>query len=685
MNNASVVYAQTYKSVNEDIKNNIERTNPQINKYLDKNVLFSDGTVCYVTKKGVVKKYEDGAPSITVQLGIPWLAQYTPGVLLPTKPPLIVGTPMKANTSHKHAGQNIYATELVNELKSNYNGCYANKSDNVLAPTPLSFTQCRQFAGDGKYKYFATQDNGNCIVSNEIPPFNLSADTIYETKNIWSTSTTSNETVAAFVNQNGNLVINTLSNNNSLWISPNKPVDSCVNGGDISIIDATYGGNCNTDPTYSVQNGNATNNVNKIVMDDNSQVSKYIFPIDKATFGDPAPKCNKSFDVNYMCGNTPFNQHIDDAEGKSAILSCSEMVTQCNFYLIVQDDGRILLCRGNPSHHADNPVLWSPSINVHVGDANPKWKARESKTGNNYIQTGETLATNEWIGSPNGRIRLILESDGTLVLQTSFSKQGCPNNIGTDKTAGWYEMDNNSKKTFPDDLGKLAYVDENLVRHDYPDNLTQYTSTYDQWNGFTSDGNNLGNAVTGQSQKDCENNCSKDVECRGYVWDGETQTCYPKSTIYPQVPRTPRSNFVISSKRRIPTGKCTSTPVPVDTVTFGSYVIGDNMTKSSPCSASIMVDSEDIGQINKASDELSNSEVKIVNDINALKQKINRQNKKWQRNQTDMSNEKFSTMDDINAMNHNSQLYVASNRYMFDALFIIGLGAVFVAVGKKLF
>lgn len=700
MDDAWTLYTQTYQTVNKYIRDNMSRLNPHTNPYLNKNISFTDGTICYVTNKGIVKPYEEpplkesnGCPGINniIELDIPWTVQYTPGTILPTTPPLIVGTPMTKNTSCNHAGQNIYVTELLDSAESKFIGCYTN-NNSELEGIQLNSEQCKQYAVDGNYSYFGVQD-GYCFVSNDAPNTNSMSNIIYVTKNIWSTdNTTTSDSTAAFINDTGNLVINNLSKTNILWTSPNPPVEKCINGGDITITDATYGGNCNTDAKYTVQNGNATDKL-KQVMDDNSAVSKYIFPINSSTFGDPAPGCNKSFNVNYMCGNTPFNQYIDEAEGKSGILSCTENVQQCDFYLIVLDDGRIYLSQGNPKYHPDNTVLWSPQNTEHVGDPNPKWKSIESKTGKNFMRIGETLAAGEWIGSPNGIVRLLMQTDGTLVIQTSVAQSGCPNNTGvsTAGTIGWNKIEctpNEECKADSANLGKLGYVDENLVRHDYPEKLVSTGTGYQQWAHFNSEENNLGDAVTGKSQQLCEDTCSKTAKCKGYVWDSETQTCYPKSSIYPRTPRTPRRNFTIVAKNKVPGGACTSTPISVDSATFASYKNGAQMTSTSPCSASIIVDSSEMSQMVGASEQLSNSNIATLNNIdNVLTQKV-RQNNRWDTNQSNLlgtlkkEGMRTATMGDIRGINHYSQLYVSSNQYIFDALALVALGVTFITANE---
>ena len=83
--------------------------------------------------------------------------------------------------------------------------------------------------------------------------------------------------------------------------------------------------------------------------------------------------------------------------------------------------------------------------------------ARLGKYGRNYIRIGEYLNPTEWIGSTNGSMKLMMKSDGTLVLSTSETynswvtlRNGKIASINPDFTAV-YEV---SKVGIPGNLGK---------------------------------------------------------------------------------------------------------------------------------------------------------------------------------------------------------------------------------------
>jgi hypothetical protein len=120
-----------------DYINRVSNNNP----YLNKNIVFTTGHVCYVTNQGIVKYIPtmdiwnsiagiNGCPStsILIQVNLPWLPEYnSPGVIIPTNPPLITGTYMETNQSCGYEGQNVFVNTLVENPTSSYIGCYNNK------------------------------------------------------------------------------------------------------------------------------------------------------------------------------------------------------------------------------------------------------------------------------------------------------------------------------------------------------------------------------------------------------------------------------------------------------------------------------------------------------------------------------------------------------------------------------
>ena len=126
----------------------INRVNPN-NMYLNKNIKFTTGELAHVTNQGIVKLLpqkmtteeqnffdnESGCPKITnfISLDIPWKTEYnTAGTKIPTKPSLVMGTPMTFKESCGYEGKNVYVDKIINDTTSSYMGCY---SDNPTSRT----------------------------------------------------------------------------------------------------------------------------------------------------------------------------------------------------------------------------------------------------------------------------------------------------------------------------------------------------------------------------------------------------------------------------------------------------------------------------------------------------------------------------------------------------------------------
>jgi len=134
---------QEYNNENQSYLARVNSSNP----YLNTNIRFTTGQICYVTNQGVVKWYpnqeiwqatagNNGCPisSQVRQLNIPWIEAYnTQGATIPTTPNLITGTPMTAGQSCGNEGSNVFVNTMIgSNVTSSFQGCYA---DNAQSPT----------------------------------------------------------------------------------------------------------------------------------------------------------------------------------------------------------------------------------------------------------------------------------------------------------------------------------------------------------------------------------------------------------------------------------------------------------------------------------------------------------------------------------------------------------------------
>jgi hypothetical protein len=90
-------------------------------------------------------------------------------------------------------------------------------------------------------------------------------------------------------------------------------------------------------------------------------------------------------------------------------------VPQSNYFLILQDDGNVVIYRGT-SPSDNQGVIWATGTNGQQQDVNPNYAASNGKYGQNWIPQGSTLAAGDFIGSTSGNMALVMQGDGNLVL-----------------------------------------------------------------------------------------------------------------------------------------------------------------------------------------------------------------------------------------------------------------------------
>lgn len=724
-------YDKLQTSINDTAIENAERVSPN-NPYLNKYIQFSNGTMCFVTNRGVAKPFNNntdftniagkgGCPKTTqvIKVDIEWTVDMIPGAIINTTPTLIVGTPMQPNTYCTHSGQNVFVTENISNPTSTYVGCYnSNTSDNNSMITDNE-TQCLLYATDNGYKFAAMKKMNDgtisCSTANNKEDMTKdgSAEIKYTPISIWNSGTSGSGNMMQISPEGQVKIVDT--SGKTIWTSSNEADISCTNGGNISNVVATYGGNCNSNSKYAVESGNVSEKVNETItslMDDNSKIFDYTIPISNTEFGDPAQGCNKSFDASYMCGNTPYVKHIDDAEGQSVILSCNAEVKLCDFYLILDNNGTMKLVKGNLSASS----IWTADLSSPVQFKNDAFVAKNGKMGRNYLKTGESLFAGEWIASPSGNIRLVMQSDGNLVLYTYSEYAGCTqkNNklfVGDSESAfAVYEHSTVGDKL---NVGKVAYIDANLEKREYPASILSYTTNKSLPSSYTTFFNNdsRGNDISASKQnnvQECETACTDNKECGGFVWDTDTTTCYLKNiSMYPKNSRQFREGTVMGIKNPSikSNSNCNTKLTSIDSIQYSSYKSGKDMTSDSTCHAKF-ISKDDKTLLTESTDKLKDIGTRIastintnykaqqsqISDVNKQQSKLDARLKKYNYSQNNKSNnrvinvEQFQnlTLDDLHGINENLELFATSENTMYMALGIISVGLIFVAYTLKI-
>jgi len=139
------------------------------------------------------------------------------------------------------------------------------------------------------------------------------------------------------------------------------------------------------------------------------------------------------------------------------------------YFLILQDDGNMCIYKGTGPN--DNQgLIWASNTKGKQQFANPQYAASKGKYGKNYVMSGATLSAGDFVGSNDGSIYLIMQTDGNLVLYTSQSVDNCnkmtDNNMGGGIAANaLYDI---GISGFPNNFGKIGYVDSDSNLSEYP-------------------------------------------------------------------------------------------------------------------------------------------------------------------------------------------------------------------------
>jgi hypothetical protein len=488
-----------------------------------------------------------------------------------------------------------------------------------------TFDGCKNYALDNNYEYFGMQNvqpdgTAACLVSNDYQRTVNYGDASKKMTMIplWSSNTSTGQPNTMQVVGGGQVTVYDI--NNVAIFNTNEGVADCKNWGTLMIDSATYGGNC------KVPIGNVTDKVGSSA---NWRDSASI-PISNGTFGDPAPGCAKSFDVAYKCGGKAFSRNLMPAEGQTTILDCKDYMSKsCQFYLILQDDCNMCLYQGtDPSN--EQAGIWMSHTNGKQKGANPDWVASKGKYGRNYMKTGETLAQDEWIGSNDGSIKLIMQKDGNLVLYTSETTSGCSVKDNITYGGGWvnavYKIEPTGNKA---SLGKVAYIDSDANLKEYPSSLLSYSNQYQIIKDADSAGNDIQQIETTTAEQGCIDACNLNGDCAGFVYQPNGNLCYLKnSAMYPSGEKQYYANSGITMGVRKPqigssvNQVCSRDIIDIDSIQYDHYVKGDPMTSETNCGTSLVL-GEDKNTLTNLQNSMLSVGQQIANQTDNLYTKNN--------------------------------------------------------------
>lgn len=578
----------------------------------------------------------------------------------------------------------------------------------ILNPSAIGYTtldKCQEYAVENGYKYFGLQDvntdgTAACLVSNDVDKPKMYGDASVQRTSIplWSSNTSSDLNCWVQLAGDGSLTVS----DSSKTLYTTGGVTGCESWGTLTVQSATYGGNC------KAPIGNVTDKVAQMGC---NWVGSCSIPISVSTFGDPVPGCVKNFDVAYSCGSTPFSKHLEgEANGQTMIMDdCKAyMANNCQFCLILQDDGNMCMYKGTDPSNIKGGSVWCSNTNGQQKATNPIWVASKGKFGRNYITTGQGLGAGEWIGSTDGSLKLMMETGGNLVLYTSETKPGCKvingKTYGGSRVNALYQLNNAGNRNT---LGKVGYIDSDSKLMLYPDSMLETTNNYQIFDNSDSGGNDI-SSLTVNNQNECQTACNNNADCRAYTFNGnncwlKNKNAYPKSGKVTGGYATGATLGV-----RLPALKgsktCSNKIVNVDTIQFDNYIKGTGMISTTQCNPSIVSDQDRLefdniksqlitlgNDIVSKTENLSNQDNNTFEKLNINKEQFKKNIEKYkltnikikkELNLQDNNIEGMQNQDinDINGMLNDSDLRVLQQNYSYIMWSIFAIGTLTITI-----
>lgn len=345
------------------------------------------------------------------------------------------------------------------------------------------------------------------------------------------------------------------------------------------------------------------------------------------------PVTSQNYTLVYTCNGVEKTMNVTGGVPETRIIipACapvSSTTQNCNdYHLILKDDGTMQVNKGLTPTSSSTTPLYTPSFAEKIVNSvvNPSYPVTGRKTGSNYISSSAQLLQNEYITSDNGKLVLIMQPDGHLVLKT-FTQQfkcstrtvnGKPYDFGGSES---YALYNFTSPIDNSNIGKLAYIDDDGLSHVYPSSMiTREQNNYKRFDNFDSPGNNL-EEITNSSNNACKLRSDNLASSGGYVYDNNSKKCFIKNTSFNlTTPKTYADQFYLNVKRPVPIVpiSCNDTLTEIDSTRWAKYKTGSNMSSSFSCGAARQYSREQ-QNVRATEEELYNMAIDIVNKMNYL-------------------------------------------------------------------
>jgi hypothetical protein len=636
------------------------------------------------------RKSQDGPNKVDIQLNGTTFFSVTPTSNVWTSYSSSFTVSTSGNNTLRFSG-----TNSSGDKSSAFQNISLDTSGASTTSGTYTYDMCKNAAIDGGYKYFALQNvntetsTGYCGVSNDYVSStkNGTAYAISGVVSLWDSKTNGSGSYTYLTSQGTLTVYN--SSGASIF---NTTVDSSlVSGGyigcynDTSTRAMTNTSNNNyysfdTCKQYAIDGGykyygsqNKDNNNNGWCVASNDLTSSQKYGV--------ANNCTKDSSGNYMGGGWSNAIYSSDYDG--------------SYYLILQDDGNMCVYKGT-SPSDNQGLIWQSKTNGKQQKPDPLHTAEKGKYGKNWILSGSGLSVGDFVGSTDGSIYLIMQSDGNLVLYTSTNDINCKtmkdNNTGGGSNANaLYEL---ASVGIPGNMGKVAYVDSNSILYPYPDSSIGLSNDYSSYTNFSSAGHDIsGKSFSNATVDSCKSACNDLKECYGFDFDKTNNVCYPKdNTMYPKGSRSTSSSvdlYVRKPKITNPPTGVTDKIFNTDSLTYDNYTKSDKEIESSyGLSNANSVEKQQLDQLKTKLDQISQQladntgnlntdEIKVGNQSTLQTESIGKYLKEYEKTNTKIKNYSSGNMAGIV---HDSDINVLKENYNYYFWSILAVGTVLVTM-----
>ena len=622
--------------------------------------------------------------------------------------------------------KNVFVNSYPSTNPAHYIGCYIDDNNNHTMDIEdngdfsFNYDTCKFRAIQKGAKYFSiqnTNDNGlsECYTSNDIEKStNMGSSNETTVISAWSFGngisgcymTLQNNGDVLLYNSTDNTLLQKLSDYNTYYNT--EFLNNCINDGTINVISSTYGINCNTNGypsanTYNVQQNNVLDNLKTNA----NGKSSYLYSIgvdNNGNFIDPALGCEKDYDLSYQCGlgseiKTLHIPHNEGTDMRQILLDCSSISGSCKCFMKIGDDGNIYIYGGNDTNNTSNVIFKTTIVNTQKVP-NPNYIASKGKTGFNYLLSGTSLMSGEWIGNNDGSAYLQMQQDGILDLIYTVSIEpkciiGKDNNYYGKFANAIYQL-SDTIPSISGFFGKLGYINGDAILKEYPTNMITYTNNYTKFDNSLIQGNDISDTY-GISYDECKANCDADINCKSFniSKDGNNYCLLKSTSVFDGQLISPNSNFELYSKNKSVDSSTNETNicnqveiVDIETLRWNSYNNGGIMSSEDDCSPNLKKDINNIKQNRKQINKLAsimkqeNSQLKEdnINMYHKINKNIMNNNNNLYEIQKINSTAQIINNDNYNAIVKDTNIYTNSLFYNYNLWFYVLIIIIFIAI-----